>query len=307
MPARLLFAAAVLLLLSTACGGASQEDGPGNASDSLAGTAPGTDIYLASLERVGDTLRLGPPQNVTQRPGYDNQPAFARGGGAIVYTAVREGQTDVVRYALDADARRTLTDTPQSEYSPTPRPDDRMTLVRVEDDGRQRLWQYSAFGLPAAPVFADRDAIGYHAWLDSARVALFVLGEPPALHLANSRTDSAAVITEGIGRSLQPIPNATAISFVAVAPDSTTAIHRLDLDGTTRRLTDPPASGRGVDHAWMPDGTLLMAEGTLLYAWTPAHDGWRAVANVAPLEPSRLAVSPDGRTLALVAQDTPPQ
>jgi hypothetical protein len=315
-----LFSTACLLFLCAACGGSSEDASsttassttasstttPGAASDSIASAAPGTDVYLAPLEQAGDALRLGTPQNATQRAGYDNQPAFTMEGGAFVYTAVQGSQTEVMRYDLDAQATRALSDTPQSEYSPTPRPDDRMTLIRVEDDGRQRLWQYSALGLPAAPVFATLSPVGYHAWLDSARVGMFVLGDPPTLRLGNARTDSVRTLTERIGRSLQSIPDANAISFVKIAPDSTTTIHRLNPEGTTELLTSTPGDERGIDHAWTPEGTLLMGRGTVLYAWRPDGGGWRAVADVAPLQPTRLSVAPGGQRLAFVAQDTPP-
>lgn len=298
----------VLLLLSTACTDAPDDaDAPGTASDSIASAAPGTDIYVAALSRSDGALTLGPLENATKRTGYDNQPAFTLDGAALVYTAVQGAQTEVMRYDREADATRPLTDTPQSEYSPTPRPGDRMTLIRVEDDGRQRLWQYSASGTPTAPVFDDLSPVGYHAWIDSVHVGMFVLGDPPTLQLGDADTGSRESVTARIGRSLQSLPGADAISFVTVAADSTTSIHRLTADGAPERLTATPGSGRSVDHTWTPDGTLLMADGTTLYAWTPAQDEWRSVADVAPLEPTRLAVSPDGSTLALVAQDTPPQ
>ena len=309
MPVRFLALVGVVLLLSTACTDSTPDatDASGTASDSIASAAPGTDVYVAALARSDGALTLGSLHNATKRTGYDNQPAFTLDGAALVYTAVQDAQTEVMRYDREADATRPLTDTPQSEYSPTPRPDDRMTLIRVEDDGRQRLWQYSAFGTPAAPVFDDLSPVGYHAWIDSVHVGLFVLGDPPTLHLGHAGTGTRDSITARIGRSLRSIPNAPAISFVKVAADSTTSIHRLMADGSTERLAATPGSGRSVDHTWTPDGTLLMADGTILYAWTPSDDEWRSVADVAPLEPTRLAVSPDGSALALVAQDTPPQ
>jgi hypothetical protein len=63
--------------------------------------------------------------------------------------------------------------------------------------------------------------------------------------------------------------------------------------------------GGGDFHAWTPDGTLLMAEGSVVYAWTPGlADGWEAVADFANLRLTitRLAVSPDGSQIALVGE-----
>lgn len=273
------------------------------AGDSIAATAPGTDVYVASLETVSGSLRVGAPNRLTTHPGYDNQPAFLDDGSGLVWTSIRDGQADVYRSAGDGDVAR-LTDTPESEFSPTPRPDGRMTLVRVEADGRQRLWTYEMDGTPDSPVLADVDSVGYHAWLDSTHVALFVLGSPPTLRVVDVTTGADTVVASRIGRSLQPVPGRTAVSFVQVRPDSSTAIHRLD--GTslrTRPLTPTPGDSTGDFHAWTPDGHLLMAVDSTLQSWHPEASGWRVVADLDTLSVSRLAVSPSGARLAVVVDE----
>jgi hypothetical protein len=55
----------------------------------------------------------------------------------------------------------------------------------------------------------------------------------------------------------------------------------------------------------MPDGTVLMADSTRLYARKPDANRWTVLADLSPLEPTRLAVSPDGSRLAFVAADRP--
>jgi hypothetical protein len=60
--------------------------------------------------------------------------------------------------------------------------------------------------------------------------------------------------------------------------------------------------------AWAPDGTLLSASGDTVLKWNGVSgDGsaWSPIATMAPLPVrniSRLAVSPDGRWLAFVAE-----
>jgi hypothetical protein len=72
---------------------------------------------------------------------------------------------------------------------------------------------------------------------------------------------------------------------------------------STTRLVSTPGSGRGIDHTWTPDGTLLMVDEQVLYAWRPGRSTWRRVRDLAPLEVTRLAVSPDGAQLALVVRE----
>ena len=290
----------VLFLVTGGCA-ESSESGRSTASDSIATTAPGTDVVMASLEASGDTLRMGSPRPVTTRPGYDNQPAFLRDGGGLVWTAIHGGQADVYRQSGDGGEPRRVTATPKSEFSPTPRPGGARTVVRVEADGRQRLWRYRPDGTPDAPVLPDADSVGYHAWLDSSRVALFVLGSPPTLRVANVETGTDTVVARRIGRSLQPVPGQSAVSFVRVGPDSSVTLHRLDGDSlTTRRLTTAPTDNPNGDHAWTPDGHLLLPAADSLLSWRRGRDRWWAVAALDTMDASRLAVSPSGDRLAMV-------
>jgi hypothetical protein len=296
----------VVALAGIGCGGEADSDS-GAVGDSIATAAPSTDILLAPLDTTGGSVRVGAMEPVTQRPGYDNQPAFTPEGDGLLWTSIRGGQSDVYRHSLGGErgAKARLTRTPESEYSPTPRPDGGLSVVRVERDGRQRLWHYSARGEPIAPLVSGADSVGYHAWLGPDRVALFVLGTPPALHVANVRTGTDTVVASRIGRSLRSVPGASAVSFVRVHRDSTTAIHRLEGNGglRTRRLTATPGAGTGDFHAWTPGGTLLMATKQALHAWRPPDAEWRRVASLDEIEVSRLAVSPSAEWMALVTEE----
>jgi hypothetical protein len=71
------------------------------------------------------------------------------------------------------------------------------------------------------------------------------------------------------------------------------------------RLVRPAAGVTDPDLAWMPDGTLLMAARGTLYRWHAGGAAWDVVANLDALglrNVSRLAVSPRGDRLALVAE-----
>ena len=270
--------------------------------------APGdTDIYLAPLTGRGMELRIGAPRNVTRRPGYDNQPSFAPDGRAILFTRIADdGQADAYRYNIAADRAERLTRTRESEYSPTPLADGGFSAVRVEMDSTQRLWRFDARGTSPRVLFPDVRPVGYHAWADDGQtVALYVLGEPATLHLANARTGEVREVARGIGRSLNRIPGSPAISFIRRDSDSVSAVMELNVTTGATRLLTPTVDG-GDFHAWTPDGTLLMASGSTIHAWRAGGNGWRPVANLAPLRVSRLAVDPHGDQLALVAETGTP-
>ncbi len=292
---------AALLMVGLGC--AEPSDSTRTAADTTATAAPSTDIHVASLQVQGSGLRVGPPMNITPRAGYDNQPTFTPDGQALIYTSVRDGQADTYRYTFADSTHRAVTDTPTSEYSPTLH-DAGFSVVRVEADGTQRLWQFAADGASPSLLLPDIQPVGYHAWVMPDRVVLYVLGDPATLQLAALDAGTADTLARDIGRSLQVVPGrAATVSFVQHT-DSTAHIHLLDAAaGTTEPLVATRPSGDF--HAWTPGGLLLMAEGSTLYQHDPSgDDSWQPVADLAPLRDiTRLAVSPSGDRLAFVTAE----
>ena len=293
-----------LALALTACGG--DAPAPGAAAAGSGPTFPlDADIWLADLERRDGRLVMSPPREAIHRAGYDNQPYFTPDGRGFWFTALDEhsGQTEIFLYRTGGPFEQVTQSAPESEYSPTPIPDGSgISVVRVEADSTQRLWKIPFDGSEAAVLLPDLAPVGYHAWVDASTLALFVLGDPPTLRVADLGGGPARVVAEGIGRSIRTIPGATAVSFVTAAADSTTWLNRYDLDGTVTPLVE--TIGNGDLHAWTPDGTVLMASGSEIHAWTPGDAGWTLVADLSEhnVRVTRLAVSPDGSQIALVVE-----
>ena len=276
---------------------------------------PSTDVYLAGLSVSGGTLTVGKPENISRSPGYDNQPSFAPDGRSIFFTSAREpgadaAQMDIFRYEVQSGQISRVTKTTESEYSATVTPDGKhISVIRVEQDGTQRLWKFQLDGQNPSLVFENIKPVGYHAWLDANRVAMFVLGKPATLQLGDVRSGTAEILAENIGRSLLRIPNG-GVSFVkqeGQGAERRLMISELVLEGgkpLVRPLRAAVAGAREADLAWTPDGTLLMAHAGSLYGWKKGEAEWRVVADLGALglkDVTRLAVSPQGERIALVA------
>lgn len=268
-----------------------------------------TDIYVLALTLRGGQVELGRPRNVTARVGYDNQPTFTPDGAQLLYTSARDGQADSYAYDLASGRTVRLTTTAVSEYSPTVTPDGAaISVVVVEPDSTQRLWRFPRGGGAAALVLRDVRPVGYHAWADSSTLVLFVLGSggtPATLQVADVRTGRAEVVASAPHRSLQRMADGR-VSVVLRDADSTRWLAAVD--ARTRRierLVRAPDGGGEYDHAWLPDGSALMAGGGPVYRWAPGTSTWTRVATFpASLRtPTRLAVSPRGDWLAVVAEE----
>jgi WD40 repeat protein len=268
---------------------------------------PSTDIYLVEMKGGLESLEDAKPHPVAVEKGYDNQPSFTPDGRAILFTANRDGkQMDIYEHTRGG-ATKQLIATPEGEYSPTITPDGAISVIRVEADGTQRLWRFDRNGTNPRVLLANVKPVGYHAWIDGGRLALFVLGKPATLGLARPGEAPAETVATDIGRSIHRVPGTRAVSFVQREGDGRFLIKQLDPD--SKRITTLTAAVAGSsdrDCAWMPDGTLLMSAGTRVFAWKEGNRAWREVYDVKPHglgNVSRLAVSPDGRALAFVVAE----
>ena len=285
---------------------------------------PDTEVFLASLSVRDAKIEIGKPINISNSPGYDNQPAFTPDGQSVLFTSVRGGRkpdpansaatgSDIYRYEIATERLSQVTNTPEAEYSPTVTPDGgHISVIRVEADGTQRLWRFALDGTQPELVLRDIKPVGYHAWGSATALVLFVLGQqgqPATLQVADVQTGRAEIAATAIGRSLQRIPGG-GVSFVlretaSKGHPATLVISEIDpVSRQTRPLVRAPAGATEVDLAWAPDGLLLATVRGQLMSW---RRGDREMAPVTGLDgfglPSvtRLAISPKGDRVALVA------
>ncbi|MEP7381557.1 MAG: hypothetical protein ABI910_07715 [Gemmatimonadota bacterium] len=268
------------------------------------------DIFLAPLTSTAAGLHLGTSHNVTARPGYDNQPAFAADGRTLFFTSTREdAQADIYRLDVATGrAERVTMTAPESEYSAAQVPGGgAISVIRVERDSTQRLWRLPLASGEGSVLFPSLKPVGYHAWADADHVVMFVLGNPSALVLGRQSSGAIDTIVFNVGRSLHRIPGSTRVSFVSKAYESAAWVMSLDVaTRIVQPLTRLPTGTE--DYAWLPDGRLIAGSGSMLLVcdltrdaqWTPFAD--LAADGVTGI--TRLAVSPLGDRLAIVAIPT---
>ena len=287
-------------------------------------SAPAPEVFITTFSSTDGKVTLGKPSNISNNPGYDNQPSFTPDGKAVLFTSVRGDRkpdpanaaqtgSDIYRYDLASGRLSQVTSTPESEYSPTCMGDEYISVIQVEPDGTQRLWKFALAGGPPQVILPEVRGVGYHAWADPGTLALFVLGapgtrEPATLQLASVASGKSEIVATGVGRSILKIPGG-GISFVHTETvDGSTRVIVKELDPATRRVTTlvPLMAGApALDLAWTPDGMLLAAHAGKLYGWRRGDTAFAVVAEfeaVGLRGVTRMAISPSGDRLALVAQ-----
>ncbi len=273
--------------------------------------APPTEVFVADFIKtpgVPGTYAVGAPVDISNNPDYDNQPFFTPDGRTILFTSKRDGkQTDIYQYDLASKSLVQLTSTLESEYSPTITPaGNAFSVVRVEMDGTQRLWEFPlAKGAAPKLLLPNIKPVGYQAWIDANTVAVYVLGTPATLRFADIASGAAGIVADNIGRCIRRVPGGHAISFVQKGKEKEPWTIS-EIDSRTRKITAIVETLPGrEDYAWTPDGGLLMADGSRLFIWTLESPKWRQLADLSAAglkSITRLAVSPDGMKLAIVAE-----
>ena len=278
---------------------------------SIFGQVPDTEIYLIPFWKEGEIKSDVVPKNVTNRPGYDNQPWFMPDGKSILYTSIRaDNQADIYQYVLATGEHRKLTHNPlTSEYSPVLMPDGKaISVVQVEKDGvTQRIWHFPLDGGVATPVQVYIKKVGYYTWISEDQLAMFIVGDnktPHALHIAGVKDTASYTVAAHIGRAIHKVPDEKAVSFVHKLPDNKWLIKKLDLESWDIQ-TIIPALPESEDYCWSADGTLWMGSEGKLYKFKPGVDTeWELAVDLSYKEVKdfyRLAISPDGKWLAVVA------
>lgn len=263
----------------------------------------GTDIFLFDLNLKSEN-KLSSGVNITQRDGYDNQPSFSPDGKSILYSSIIDNQSDIYEYIIDSKQIKQVTSSNKvSEYSPTFVPNsNNFSVVMVEEDGVQRLWQYSRDGKLELNV-EEILPVGYYAWKDENTLAMFVLGEHNTLHILDKSTRKHSIVKADIGRSLARIPNKNQISFVDKNNKNSWEIKSLSLDNFTEKLITKTLDG-SEDYVWTNDGKIIMGNNSKLYIFDTEKDKtWKEIAdlkNYGVDKILRLAINPNSSKIALV-------
>ncbi|MCV6630382.1 MAG: hypothetical protein OIF50_11070 [Flavobacteriaceae bacterium] len=266
-----------------------------------------TEVILFDIHLQEDgTYAISNPENISSNPGYDNQPSFVDNEN-LLFAKTRNKQTDIALYHIPSKNTIFKTNTPGGEYSPTPMPNGKeISAIRLDPDGKQLLYAYHMRNKGSRPIF-DTMKVGYHVWVDNRNLVSFVLTNPNSLVISNLKKRKNYTIESGIGRSLQRIPNSEQISYIKKELGSN-RIMALDVfkKEKTKIANLPPEVE---DICWTPKGHILMGDQNSLYQLLPNKDkNWKPIANMTEFglkNITRLAVSPDGKKLALVAEVNP--
>lgn len=268
----------------------------------------GSEILIFDLKIKKDKITLSNPKNITNHPGYDNQPGFNRDEPVVYYSSFNdEGRSDIKSYNYQTGVTTSVTTTNEREYSPTQTPDKNyLSCIIQRDNGAQDLGKYPLAGGDPY-VIIDNLIVGYHVWADNSHLALFILGDPNTLHYMRLPTKEDTVLAQNIGRSLHQIPGERGISFVQKSLSTDWQIKKLDTETMAISTLATTLPGRE-DITWTPDGRVISSDGSKIYILNPKKEkAWNEIPLTSGREllkgVTRLAVNAKGDKLAVVISE----
>lgn len=274
----------------------------------LGHTQPNTEVYLLDMEGKEGKIELLNLRNISNNEGYDNQPSFYD-DYRLLFSSTRNGQTDIALYNYTEGTTEWLCNTPDgSEYSPLKIPNkDAFSAIRLDTDGLQRLYEYDLKTATSRELLTELK-VGYHVWYDEDIIVCSVLVEDRMdLVVANLKDNSRYTVQKNVGRSLHKIPKTDMISFVSKEKDEWSVKSLHPITGATNEIIT--LFPKGEDLTWSPDGSMYRADNRFLLKFNPTSDKkWNPIWRFEESDVngvSRLAISPNGKKIALVSNESP--
>lgn len=256
---------------------------------------------------------------LTNTPVYTNQPFFFD-NTHLYYTQVDANensleQTDIFVFNFSTAETKNLTQSPDSEYSPTPLPyAPGLSVVKVNSDQQQQLWELDPQGNPKNHLVPTAEPVGYHTWINQDEVLLYILGEPNKLVRADKSQPEAELvfIDSNIGASLVRFPKSDWFLYTgSIEGNYLNAYNSITKEVAQLFLMPEKAEYFSITN----DGTLLTSDGEILWkrklnlkqdriTWLVDFEPVLLQTSKCSQGISRTHTSPDGSMIALVCSDS---
>lgn len=266
-----------------------------------------TRVAFLVVSRVGVTVGK-PILDITTHKLNDDEPAFLPDSTGFLFASNRDGkQSDIFRYDIVSKAVTQLTRTAEDERSPVLAADGK--TFTVSRGSERHLWRFNIDGSGGAPLTDFTGAVVAHGWWSPDIIAAIVQGEDGrrALQRVESGTGVATTVESGVGQSMFVRPDRTSFGFTRTLRDGTVVIREWEAATQTVRETASAVEDAAEDVACSPEGRLIMGRGSRLFFFEPDDDRWVQFADLDKqkiLSIKRVAVSPDGKWIAIVSHGT---
>ena len=264
------------------------------------------EVYLCDIKSEYGGLIAYNFQNISNDEGYDSQPSFAS-NNTVLFAGNNNGQTDIALYKISEKTKTWVNKTTKGgEYSPIQIPGSKakVSAVRLDPDGLQRLYVYDNISEENIELIEGLQ-VAYYDFYDAESIIAAVLSDGNLdLVYSNLKLKKTDTFMRNVGRSIHKVPDSKTMSYTSINEDKNQDLYLLDMETMESFFVCQLPIGI-LDYTWLNDSQILIGSGSKLYIYdTFLNSDWKEVANLSEYnikDISRLAVSPDGARLSLVA------
>ena len=264
---------------------------------------PDTDIFLFKAKTIGKQHSFGEAKNLTNRVGYDNQPCFSTDSKELLFVSVEDsGQSEIWKYNIAEKTKLRITNTGESEYSPTfIRNGTKISTVRVDKDGGQRFYLLDYPESTISEYIKNSDSIGYSCWINDSLISMFVVEDTSSLQILDMKTNKRTLVITNPGRCMKINPKNKELYFID-KNDSThwfLSSYNFKSKKVKKVIETLPGSE---DFAFFSDGILIC--GFKGGVFELRGKSWLAIGKpIISMENDfyRIAISPDDQYIAVVS------
>lgn len=266
------------------------------------------EIFLFDLVVKNDSVKVEKGKNISQNPGYDNQPSFFS-SDTLVYSGTRNDQTDIAGYSIATSKKFWLSNTKTgSEYSPQRIPESKdLAAVRLDTTGLQLLYKYDG-NTGNSKVLLPELKVGYFFFFDENILVTAVLSGTGMDLVSNDLTSgSSKILLKNIGRSIHKVPGTNSMSYTITNEQNEQDLYILDMDKEEPEsffLTSLPAGVQ--DYAWLDQDRIVLGKGSRIFFYDILGDSeWTQVSDLSNYgidNITRMSINKAGNKIALVAE-----
>lgn len=265
-----------------------------------------SEVFVFDISQAYEGIELLNARNISNNEGYDNQPSFIS-NESLVFAGNNNGQTDISEYNLTSKLQKWVNSkTEGGEYSPQKFPSNNdVAAVRLDKDGLQRLYRYDAKTGNSTEIIKGLQVAYFAFYNDKKMLATVLNGDKLDLIMIDLPSKSVDTMFYNAGRSLQKVPNTSSMSYSIVNEEKNLDLYILDMNSLESFFVCELPIGIQ-DYVWINDTQILVGSGSRLYMYdTLGESEWNRVASIDEYgikSISRMAISPDGKKLAVVAE-----
>ncbi len=266
-----------------------------------------TEVYLFDIDTTNGTTALLNMRNVSNSDGYDNQPSFIF-EESLLFSGNNNGQTDIALYDIETGNRSWLNNsTSGGEYSPQKLPiGDEVAAVRLDTNGLQRLYYYNPDSKGSRLALENIQVAYFHFYTANTLVSAVLGLNELDLVISDIHDQTNDTIVTHVGRSIHGVPYQKYVSYTVINEEKNHDLYIIDIYGGRESYFVCQLPIGIQDYTWLDEFRIVIGSNSKLYVYDTLEDPewkeWYSLKECDISNITRLAVSPNGSKIALVAE-----